>query len=427
MRRPGDEIWSQNPFWGVVSGEQQRNRPAMASRFFVHMKIYVWEYILTMLTFFSSQQKYKYLSERAQAMIEFAIVFPILMMLLIGIFEIGRLVFIYSAVNNASREAVRYGSAIGYDDAGEIKYKNCAGIREMARRSAYFMNLQDADITIEYDRPDPNTGIAPAPYHACQGTVDPGYFIQSGDRVLVTVTGQYRPYTLLLPFGQRTIESRSARTILGFVDLLPPASPTSSGGGGGGGSTPTATNSPAVTDTASPTATATDMPTATATYSGPMPDTVTPLPTTTETQTPTETPSTTPSSTPTTVPACGGIITSPISINGTPQMSMTITNPYDFSVTVQDIEMTWNAASGATGNGTLTLNSASVGAMFWVVSNTSGDFTITPSATLDLPGNGAISTITFTFADDYENVNGSESIVINLSTPGCESSPIRRP
>jgi len=372
-----------------------------------------------MLVLFSLQQKHKYLSERAQAMIEFAIVFPILMMMLIGIFEVGRLVFIYSAVNNASREAVRYGSAMGYDDAGEIKYKHCAGIREMARRSAYFMNLQDANITIKYDH-GPGTAV----FHTCTGNVDPGYFISPMDRILVTVTGQYSPYTLLLPFGSRTIVSASARTVLGYVNLLPSASPTGGGGGGGGGSTPTATNPPAATDTPSPTATQTDTPTATATFSGSVPDTFTPLPTSTETQTPTETPTSTPSSTPTTVPACGGITTSLISINGA-QMSMTITNPYEFPVTVQDIEMTWNAASGATGNGTLTLNSASLGSIFWVVNNSSGDFTITPTATLDLPGNNAISTITFTFDDDYQNPNGSESIVINLSTPGCESSQIR--
>ena len=44
---------------------------------------------------------------RAQAMVEFAIAAPILFALIIGIFEVGRMIFIYSAVTNASREAVR--------------------------------------------------------------------------------------------------------------------------------------------------------------------------------------------------------------------------------------------------------------------------------------------------------------------------------
>ena len=158
-------------------------------------------------------------------MVEFAIVAPILFALLFGIFEFGRMVFVYSAVTNASREAVRYASAVGYDDYGEIKYKHCAGIRERARRSAYFMNLQDADITIEYDK-GPGTAV----FHICTGTVDPGYFISSGDRVLVTVTAEYRPYTKLVPFGSRTFISSSARTILGYVALT-----TTPGSGGGGG------------------------------------------------------------------------------------------------------------------------------------------------------------------------------------------------
>ena len=95
-------------------------------------------------------------AKRAQAMVEFAIVLPILLMMLFGVLEVGRLIFIYAAITNASREAVRFGSAIGYDDDGNHKYKDCMGIRTIAKRSAYFLNLKDQDITISYDR-GPNT------------------------------------------------------------------------------------------------------------------------------------------------------------------------------------------------------------------------------------------------------------------------------
>ena len=50
---------------------------------------------------------------RAQAMVEFAIALPILLMLLYGILEAGRLMFLYSTVVTASRQAVRFGSATG--------------------------------------------------------------------------------------------------------------------------------------------------------------------------------------------------------------------------------------------------------------------------------------------------------------------------
>src|SRR4026208_348401 len=86
-----------------------------------------------------------------QAIVEFAIALPILMALLVGILEVGRMIFIYSAVTNASREAVRYASAVGLDDSGNAKYQYCDGIRKMARRAAYFLNLADSDILIAYD------------------------------------------------------------------------------------------------------------------------------------------------------------------------------------------------------------------------------------------------------------------------------------
>ena len=78
---------------------------------------------------------------RAQAMVEFAIVLPILVVVLIGLFEVGRVIFIYAAVTNASREAARYGSALGFDSAANLyhKYRYCDGIKATARKSAFFL------------------------------------------------------------------------------------------------------------------------------------------------------------------------------------------------------------------------------------------------------------------------------------------------
>ena len=50
---------------------------------------------------------------KAQAMVEFALALPLLLLLLYGILETGRLLFMYSTVVTASRQAVRYGSATG--------------------------------------------------------------------------------------------------------------------------------------------------------------------------------------------------------------------------------------------------------------------------------------------------------------------------
>jgi len=47
--------------------------------------------------------------DRAQGLIEFAIILPILLLLLIVIFDIGRSVYAYSVVHNAAREGARSG------------------------------------------------------------------------------------------------------------------------------------------------------------------------------------------------------------------------------------------------------------------------------------------------------------------------------
>jgi len=54
-----------------------------------------------------------------QGLVEFALVFPIFVMLLLGVFDIGRAVFAYNEITNAAREAVR--TAIVNQDATAIQ------------------------------------------------------------------------------------------------------------------------------------------------------------------------------------------------------------------------------------------------------------------------------------------------------------------
>jgi Flp pilus assembly protein TadG len=157
--------------------------------------------------------------ERAQAIAEFAIVLPILMMILVGIFEAGRMVFIYAAVNNASREAARYASAFGLNDAPTPveKYRDCAGIIDRARRSAFFTPLT---VTIAYDH-----GTTASTFDTCDGATDSAVVVNSGtnvDRATITVSATYKPMVKLLPLPTRTVSSISSRTILGIFELSYP-------------------------------------------------------------------------------------------------------------------------------------------------------------------------------------------------------------
>jgi Flp pilus assembly protein TadG len=44
---------------------------------------------------------------RGQSLVEFAIVFPIALLIIIGVFDVGRAVFLHSGLTNAAREGVR--------------------------------------------------------------------------------------------------------------------------------------------------------------------------------------------------------------------------------------------------------------------------------------------------------------------------------
>lgn len=57
-------------------------------------------------------------SLRGQTMIEFALLFPIFLLLILGFFDLGRAVFYYSSLTNAVRETTRY--AIVHSDRSEV-------------------------------------------------------------------------------------------------------------------------------------------------------------------------------------------------------------------------------------------------------------------------------------------------------------------
>ena len=166
---------------------------------------------------------------KAQAIVEFAFALPILLALVIGILEVGRLIFIYSSVTNASRNAARYASAFGLNDAGYHKYMYCDGIKDIAIKSTYLVPSASLDIDVEYDE-GPGTGLKVADLDGDGNTCDfsggddmdvfNGH-VSTGDRVTVTVSTQYQPLTKLIPISPRTITSSSSKTILGIVDLSP--------------------------------------------------------------------------------------------------------------------------------------------------------------------------------------------------------------
>lgn len=81
--------------------------------------------------------------ERGQDLVEFALVLPILLFILMIILDLGRAVYYYSAIHNSAREGARYG--IIYPD-------DPAGIEAAARDTA--IGLDPIAMTVTINFPD---------------------------------------------------------------------------------------------------------------------------------------------------------------------------------------------------------------------------------------------------------------------------------
>jgi Flp pilus assembly protein TadG len=169
---------------------------------------------------------------KAQAMVEFAIALPVLLALLYGILEAGRLMFMYSTVVNASRQAVRWGSTTGIGtDGTEPRYQDCDGIRAEAQKAGFIGAFNT--VTIDHDTgpgtTSYNTSHPGAPFCAVGAATD-GTFTPTNNssRISVTVEKQFNPIVPnLVPFISRNIRATSSRTILVSIDIVvtPPVPP----------------------------------------------------------------------------------------------------------------------------------------------------------------------------------------------------------
>lgn len=204
-----------------------------------------------------------------QGLVEFALVIPILLTLIFGLFEAGRAVWVYTSVAAGSREAARLGSSVSDNGSGTPYYLDCDAIRAQAKRMAAAANVTDDDVTIWYQEnpSDEEPGLGYCPVSAGN--------ISVGDRVVVKIVGHFTPAAAmpLFTFPTFDITSETRRTIIKEARL----SST-----GTSATTATQTNTPAPP---------TDTPTITLTPSDTPPPTNTPTPGPVNTDTPTVTPS----------------------------------------------------------------------------------------------------------------------------------------
>jgi len=335
---------------------------------------------------------------------------------------VARLIFIYTSVTNASRQAARYGSTAGAGD-GVPRYLDCQGIRDVADQSALIVTFDEINIT--YDRGTdaegnqiPISGVNPSPdTNTCPLT---DYNIRNGDRIIVEVSASYRPVVPVIPIDPIEIVSSSARTFLVSVPIVGSAVPT---GFAAETSTPSRTASP--TSAFTPTFTLT-LPSV-ATQATIIVPPQTRLPTLTFTpSTPSQTPlpTFTATITPTAINCTGltGVSHGPLGVNEN-YMEMSITNNTGHTLGTAQVYVEWNHDTGhqSDQDSTLHLIQASL-------ANTSWQGNLYPPSTYIQGFNPPIpqgdSKIRFTFQQPYNNMDGTERILITITTPGCVNYPI---
>jgi len=138
-------------------------------------------------------KKHGFRSKKGQGIVEFALAFPVFLLIVLGIFEFGRLMFTYATVFTASREAARFGATVN-------NAIDCVGMEAAATNVAIFSDV--SNILIFYDDGQTNlTTVSEAanPVIALTGigldacgdrTADE---VQLGDRIIVLVSTPYMP------------------------------------------------------------------------------------------------------------------------------------------------------------------------------------------------------------------------------------------
>ena len=82
--------------------------------------------------------------ERGQTLVEFALILPVFILMLVGIFDFGRAVYAYNTISNASREAVRLG----------IVDQNVGSLQAEAVKAAVSLGAVHSDIDVSFLTPD---------------------------------------------------------------------------------------------------------------------------------------------------------------------------------------------------------------------------------------------------------------------------------
>lgn len=152
--------------------------------------------------------------DRGGTLVEFALVAPLLFLLLFGVIEFARVGHGFNTVWTAAREGARYATTVGNDDGDPFpNYLDCASIEEAALAKVVGMSLDSGAVSIVFS--DLN-GAAVAdcdaasalPYPSPMGSTD----IDNGFTIEVKVSGTFNAIVPIISTFLDGIELTSSQT-----------------------------------------------------------------------------------------------------------------------------------------------------------------------------------------------------------------------
>jgi Flp pilus assembly protein TadG len=116
---------------------------------------------------------------RGQGLVEFALVFPILMLLLIAVFDMGRLVFAYNDITNAARSGARVAIV-----------DQTAGVAQNATiKQATSLGLKPADVIVDYLKADLSAPCATPKQLGCVAHIKVNYAWRAITPIIGSIVG----------------------------------------------------------------------------------------------------------------------------------------------------------------------------------------------------------------------------------------------
>jgi Flp pilus assembly protein TadG len=135
---------------------------------------------------------------RGQALVEFALVLPVFVLVLMGIFDLGRAVYAYNTISNAARSAIRVA----------IVDQNLELIKERAAQQAVALGVDpNTDVDVAFKQPDSATDCITPIAIACEVEVIVRYQYSAATPVIGNIVGSIDMQAVAREPVERSYES----------------------------------------------------------------------------------------------------------------------------------------------------------------------------------------------------------------------------